>query len=460
MARRYIGIDIDRHHLRVAVLELQRGKPTLTRVAGGPCRRPEELPEALQALLGTAPTGGDRLAAALPASAAFLRWLRFPFAEMRKIEAVLPLELGGQLPIPLDGLFTACLPPEATDGAYEVPAAAVRSDALAELTALFDAAGIPVQTVDLAPFALAAGFKEECPETVLIHLGEGETTLTLVRGGRPRDLRLLPGAPPAAPQLLTEATALRRANGCGELPLALVGPGAAPDLLAALRAAGETVHVPALKAGGAAVAAEFLPAVALARRAANGKDRLLNLRSGPFALKSEWAALRRRLVAAAVLLVLAAGAGGAAAWLGYAQRVRQAEALKQEMLAVFRGVFPGDPVVVDVPLQMAAKLRELEERVRLVGTEGSQSPLKVLEEISRRTPAEISVDLRDFAYASDGLRLEGVTSSFEATNLMARALAQSPLFAAVQVTDAKMSLDGGQVDFRMTLDLGGKEVRR
>jgi len=460
MARRYIGIDIDRDHLRVAVLELQRGRPALVRVAGRPCSRPEELTEALPELFGAPPAVGDRLAAALPASAAFVRWLRLPFAERRKIAAVLPLELGSQLPVPLDGLVVDSLPAAAAGDAYEVTAAAVRAGAVAELTAAFDGAGIPLQTVDITPFALAAGLREEAQESVMIHLGDGETTLTLLQDGRPRDLRLLPGAAPTAPELLAEAAALLRANGSPIQALTLVGPGATSELTAELRAAGATVRVPDLPLGGATVAAEFLPAVALARRAASDKERLFNLRRGPFALKSEWAALKRRLVAAAALLLLTAGAGGATAWLSYAQRQAQAEALKREMLETFRSAFPGEPVVVDVPLQMAAKLRELEERVRLIGTEGGQSPLEVLREVSRRTPAEVTVDLRDFAYTPEGLRLEGVTSSFEATNLMARALEQSPLFSAVQVTDAKMSLDGSQVDFRMTLAYDGKEVRR
>jgi general secretion pathway protein L len=44
-----------------------------------------------------------------------------------------------------------------------------------------------------------------------------------------------------------------------------------------------------------------------------------------------------------------------------------------------------------------------------------------------------------------------VATSFEAINRIARSLEQSPLFAQAQIADAKMSLDGTRVDFRLHL---------
>jgi len=38
---------------------------------------------------------------------------------------------------------------------------------------------------------------------------------------------------------------------------------------------------------------------------------------------------------------------------------------------------------------------------------------------------------------------------------MTRVLEESPLFTSVQVTDAKMSLDGNRVNFRLSLSLAG-----
>jgi general secretion pathway protein L len=169
--------------------------------------------------------------------------------------------------------------------------------------------------------------------------------------------------------------------------------------------------------------------------------------------------LKRRLVAAGILLAIALSATGIAGWLDYSRRAHRAEALRQEMLVIFRDTFPGQPVVVDVPLQMAAKIKEVEDRVRLIGSEGAQSALTVLQDLSSRIPAEIKVDVRDFSFGPEGVRVEGNAPSFDATNQMAKTLEQSPLVRQVQVADAKMSLDGSQVDFRMIISLSDQQVR-
>jgi len=458
MAKRFIGIDIDGQHVRVAVLEADRGASVLTTVAGRPCEEPGDLPAVVRELLGEPPAFGDKMATALPASTAFVRWLKFPFAESHKVNAALPLELGSQLPVDMEAFVTGFLAPQPEGDLFRVPAVAVRRKAVAELTSAFDGAGLPLQIVDLNPFALAAGLGEESKDALLIHLGDAETTLSLWRDGRPAGLRLLPGERPKGEDLLRESAALQRGDAAG-LPLILVGPGAGEDLAGGLRAAGAEVVIPRREAAGQSVAPEFLPAVALAHRAAQDKERLLNFRRGPFALKSEWMALKRRLVAAGVLLALTVGAAGTAAWLDYASRARQAEALKSQMTRMFNATFPGTPVVVDVPLQMQAQIKDLEKRVSVIGTEGAQSPLAVLKEMSSRIPREVTVDLRDFSYGPDAVKIDGVTGSFEATNRMAKALEASPLFAQVQVTGAKMSLEGKEVEFRMTISLSEQQVR-
>jgi general secretion pathway protein L len=172
MAKRFIGIDIDREQVRVAVLSGERGAPILTAVGGRAYAGPEELLAAVRELLGEPPAFGDRLATALPASAAFVRWLKFPFAEPRKVAAALSLELGSQLPVPIEDFLTDFLTPQpADDNSFSVAAIALRRSAVADLTAAFDAAGIPLHIVDVAPFALAEGLRDSTADAFLVHLG-------------------------------------------------------------------------------------------------------------------------------------------------------------------------------------------------------------------------------------------------------------------------------------------------
>jgi general secretion pathway protein L len=281
--------------------------------------------------------------------------------------------------------------------------------------------------------------------------------MALLQNGRITSYRLLPVAGELAEEaraqlILREAITLQGAAGCNDLPFCLLGPGTTPALIEILRKNGVRVETPQVTIDGRPVDREFLSALALARRATETeRGKSFNFRCGSFAPKSEWVALKRGLVFAATLLVLSGMALGAAAWLNYSGKARQAEALNKEMVRLYRQTFPGEVTIVDVPLQMRGKINELQKKNALYGADTSRSALSVLQEISERLPEDLVVDIREFSYTSDTVMFEGSTDSFDAVNRLAKALEQSPLFRTPQVADAKMSLDGSRVDFRLNL---------
>ena len=198
-----------------------------------------------------------------------------------------------------------------------------------------------------------------------------------------------------------------------------------------------------------------MAAIALAWRAAVPvKEGEFNFRHGQFALRSEWAALKNGAIFAGSILCLALIIMAVAAYTNYARKAGQAEALQKEMTAIYRQTFPQSKVIVDIPMQMRSGLQELRKQGMFVGA--GTSPLAVLQEISSRMPDDIVVDVRELTYTMDNLRLEGVTASFDAINRIARSLSQSPMFGDAQISDAKMSLDGSRVDFRLSLLIVGK----
>lgn len=460
MARRFFGIDIDSRHLRVALLTEEKGKVTLAATGKRPCADAEELAAGLRELLGERHFG-DRLAAALPAGAGFVRQLRFPFADPRKIAAALDFELAAQIPVPAEACLTDFGQPLPEGEGCRVAAAAVRSETVASYLEPFEAAELPLQTLDLAPFAFLAALPAGVTDGLLACLAEREATVALVLDDHLANYRLLP-LPPAAADLtrflLASAAALQGAAGRSGLPFFLLGPGATPELCEELHRQGAAAEIPAAPTG--PVEAEFLPALTLARRAmATGRDKAFNFRRGAFALRSEWAALKRGLVAAGVLLVLSLLAFGGAAWLRYAGKAAQADALQQQMKQAFQQTFPGTPVVADVPLQMRSKIAELQKKGRLLGVDRSAAALAVVTEISRALPAEVKVDVRELSYEAEAVRLEGHTTSFDAINQLAKALEQSPLFKEARIADAKTSIDGKRVDFRLHLSFAQEQAR-
>ena len=111
-------------------------------------------------------------------------------------------------------------------------------------------------------------------------------------------------------------------------------------------------------------------------------------------------------------------------------------------------------------VQMQSKIKELRQRGKLIGAGQRSTPLAILREISSNIPASVSLDIHDFSFSPESVRLEGVTTSFDAINQIARSLKQSPLFADAQIADAKMSIDNSRVDFRLNLTYGGAKEKQ
>jgi general secretion pathway protein L len=333
----------------------------------------------------------------------------------------------------------------------------VRIDALEKIVEVFDRADIPLHIVDLAPFAFVRGLREHIPDGILACLGVRETTIALVTAGRVSDYRVIPASPAATVQetarmLLRESASLQREAHTGGPSLTLIGPGVTPELLDILRPGTRRVEIPRFTLDHREVEPEYLPAVALALRAAMpAKQREFNFRRGRYALKNEWSTLKREMIAAASILLLSILILAGTGYLNYAHKAARAEQLQQQMVKAFRETFPGAAPMVDIPLQMRSKITELRQQAWQIGSGPQGSVLRVLQEISSSIPAEVTLDIRDMNFSAESVRLEGVSTSFEAINQIARSLEQSPLFAQAQIADAKMSLDGTRVDFRLNL---------
>jgi type II secretory pathway component PulL len=321
-----------------------------------------------------------------------------------------------------------------------------------------------LQIVDLLPFALAAGLSAELGDGLALCLSHGWGIILQLTAGRLHDYRVLPLAadlPPEdrAARLQQELTPLLRASRSSTLRL--FGAGVDAPLLLTLQQSYPQVEVAAVQSSGGVepLAGEFLPALALARRGVRTPSDGFNFRSGAFSRHGESAALRSRLfllagIVALALVVLAASSG--LRWWSKAQR---AEALKQELTTLYRQAIPGTGPIVDVTLQLRAHLAELTRSSRPGGQHPLLRPAAIMREVSSLMPREIPVTVREWSITPEEIRMEAYAPSFDAADKIAAALAVSPLFRTVQVTDAKSSADNSKVDFRLTLtSKGGEEL--
>ncbi|PNU19832.1 hypothetical protein C2E25_10390 [Geothermobacter hydrogeniphilus] len=455
MRRKIIALDTSVTPWQLAVAGSVRGGTRLDQLAELDRDPQRPLDEQLREALGCPLDAGDRLAVCLPASSALIRWLDFPFHDTRKIAAATPAELSCQLPCELDDYQVRQVRLNAAPAAENtILAAALPTTVIEQLLDPFDDDREPLGFIGLAPFAWHDGLADQLNDGLLVCVSGSEISLALSRDGVLQDLRVRPrlGDQRSIDQVefILRQGRILLGNCPGQRNVMLLGEEADSELAAALRAAGMEVATPQLDCAGNRVPAGQLPAAALALGIAGQKNAGLNFRSGSFALKNEWQALKRRLLGAAALLTATLLLLGAGAGVQYHQRSNRLVQLKQAMRQQYLQTFPGEKAIVDVPLQLQAKIRELQKKQSRLGT-GNSSALQVLKEVSARCPTKFKLDIREYSYSPTGLRLGGSTDSFDAVTQIARSLKTSPLFSEVKISDTKQKSSDERVEFRLQL---------
>lgn len=460
MSKRLIGIEIGDRTLRIAILNREKGQVTVDSLLERSYADADELAGHLKDQLSGEFSLGDQLVTCLPARSAYVRRMEFPFQDEKKIAAAIPFELSAQLPVSIEDCATATQKAQASGSGASITAAAVPRQTLQTLVDLFEQADVPLHRVDLAPFCHAASLGEQIGDGILVCATDQETTVCLLQNGQLKDYRVLPAATEQSAAshyraLLREVNVLSHAAGDAGLTVSLAGPAISPELEKTLQMAGYKVEMLSLELGGKLIEAPFLPAAALALRGKNDRaDRSFNFRRGEYALKGEWANLKRKLVLLVALFGMSLLVLAGSMTIKYIDKARSAEQLQTEMVKIYRSLFPQATTIVDVPLQLQRAILDLQGKNRLLS--GDQAPaLAILKDVSR-LPELVNVEIQELSISANELKMAGQTVSFEAVNQMARVLEESPLFTAVQVTDAKMSLDGNRINFRLSLSLAGQ----
>jgi len=461
MSKRFIGVDLEGEEARVAVLTVTSGSIDVV-LDSRSCDTPEETVEAIREMLGHDLALGDRMVTALPCRVGLFRRLRFPFREKSKITAALPLELGSQLPVPLEEQLISFLPPRARENDYEVDAVVVNRLEVDDLLLHFPDPEQYPRRIDYFPFALLPVLREQ--EGILFYCRRLEVVVALVYEGMIWDYRLLPGTSELDEEevldfISNQVSQLENAVGREALPLWVIGAGVTEGVLGELHKAGRTILAPAEEVFGADLACGMAPAalLALAELRAGKKENYLNFRIGDFAARGQLEIFRTKLIVAALLLLVVLIGGALSMHIGYLQKTREHSRLKQQMSQVFSQTMPSGTPVVDVPLQLRSHLNELQQQVQLFGFSG-QGAATVLQNLSAQISRELTLDLQEFSYSNDQIRLVGITDSFETVNQIAEQLRQGRLFSQVEIVDAKLATDNDQVDFELQLQLvGGPE---
>jgi general secretion pathway protein L len=136
--------------------------------------------------------------------------------------------------------------------------------------------------------------------------------------------------------------------------------------------------------------------------------------------------------------------------------------LRQEIRRVFTAALPEVRTVVNEKVQLEDAIAALQQRRRLLRGAAAASPLDILRQLSTVFPENVPLDLEEWTFEENAVRLRGTTSSFEAAELMKTAAASLGVFRDVQLKDVKAETGSQKVTFGLQLFFKneGKERER
>ncbi len=458
-------------------LQIRPGRAVAVRVRGGWRGSAVEAVLAAGPLPDDAPAGREPpplpdlppgpVVTGLPADRLFGRTVEVPFRDRSKAAQAAPLEAEDTLPVALeDLLYDVHVLERTSTGCRVLLAAALRRHADA-LVGVLEGAGVRPLALDAEPFALAnvahAAVGGAC---VVCDLSPELVQVVWVGSSGPTRFQAL-SAPGNGPDVLDElARVLDVYPPVSEegARLFLCGPSAhqvdVEAWQARLGAPVALLPFPPGVTGPRGTPEPAWPAWAVPlgfglREVRRRTPARLNLLVGPHGTPAEWA-WKPVAVRVGVYGAVCLGLWGAAVAAELSYLRSQYDHLRSAVRQVFRQTLPDVTNVVSEVDQMRARVQALEERARILGSlvDREVSPLRILREISARIPRDLEVEFRDFQVEEGRVRIEGVTTSFDAIDRIKAELATYPRFAEVAVSDAKTMAEKEKVLFKLAVALG------
>jgi hypothetical protein len=342
--------------------------------------------------------------------------------------------------------------------------------------AVLAAAGVDPRLVDIGSLAALNVVRDAAAarggRIAFVALDVARTTVALLCDGQLRGLRVVSrgvGDGRDVESCLREVrwTLLALADGEGLAALWVAGDAVdTPGAVAALgRALGTTpqaldaVAVPAVPVGLRGKQAAFATSLGLAlRQTADGAPFGVDLRRGEFAYHREREALWQGLARAGILAAVAVALMVTSFVLDARQLAARRDAVRAEVRGIFTAALPGVRTIVNEKAQLQTEIAALEKQRRLFGSLAPSAPRAIdcLRALTLAVPADVPLDIEELSLDGATLRLRGSTKTYEGVEAVKRGLAARPEFRNVEAKDVRASVDGKQVEFRLSLDVGAE----
>jgi hypothetical protein len=180
----------------------------------------------------------------------------------------------------------------------------------------------------------------------------------------------------------------------------------------------------------------------------------VNLRRGEFAHQGRHEASRREWMRLSWIAAGVAAAAGLTFTLEMYRLNARYQVLRQEVRRVFTATLPDVQTIVNEKAQLQDAVAALQGRQRLIAGTVTTSPLDVLRQLSVALPEQVILDLDEWTFDENAVRLRGTTTSFDTAETIKTAAAGLGLFREVQLKDVKTTAGGKRVSFGLQMFFG------
>jgi general secretion pathway protein L len=166
-----------------------------------------------------------------------------------------------------------------------------------------------------------------------------------------------------------------------------------------------------------------------------------------------------QIAASVALIVCFLGLLLARAGMENARLQDQIAAIDQTAVAIYMETFPGKTRVQDPYLQMQANVREAMKNTggtvdtNLSGNDADVRVLEIIDNISRKIPDTIDVEISGLLFNKGRLVLSGSTDNFNNVDNIKTRLESAALFQKVGISGAAADKQGDRVNFKFNIEL-------
>ncbi len=499
MPRTIIGLDISEDTVAAVQVKSRMQGYQVTGCTAVPITEAGGISVALRAVCEEIDQKGSACNSVIEDGHVSFRSLSMPFTDLKKIRQTLVFELETMMASSMDKHLVDFIDVDRSGSQTDLIAASVNRAYIAEHLSNFDPLGIEPEILDIRnlPLANQVLMQRNSPENgLLLCLGSKKCTIILFFDKKIVLIRQLPFKGKGLDAVAAQ-TAKREKEGpsfdsqayeaglialCKSINLTLrsfqvetgnnmqpekvliTGPGGLIPETAEIVSKGLALPVSLLNlqaTAGNIQLSEHLTnvynpalmdnALALAIRESK-KTKGFNFRREEFQLKTQLVKIKKELTQASIYLSIIFVLLAANWVVDYQDLKKRTADLDSRIKGIFNQTFPEITKIVDPIHQMNTKISELKNAPGTAqGMNMDKTMLEILNDISKRVPKNLEVQVDRMVVDQDGVQIRGTTDTFNTVDSIKKGLESSEVYRDVVIASANLDKSGTGVNFEIKM---------